>query len=133
MAGSQNNILIVEDDAMIRELYRTTFVDAGYPTQGARDAQETFKLLETFTPDVILLDVMLPSLSGLDILKELRTNPQYKCEKAKIILLTNLAHENLADLEKKIALDTPPDGYIIKADTTPSDVLTIVRSLLSVG
>lgn len=124
MAGSKN-VLIVEDELMIRELYRTTLVNSQYRVEIASDSTEVFLRLEKFKPDYILLDVMLPGVSGLDILKQLRSNPKYGCQKAKIIMLTNLAQRSVTES----ALESGADGYIIKSDILPTDLPTIMSSV----
>ncbi len=124
MAGLKN-VLLVEDDAMIRDLYRTVLVRDGFHTEVAGDSEETFLKLKQFHPDVIFLDIMLPGLSGLDILRQLRTNPEYNCQNVKIILLTNIGQHNL-DNNKLTDL---ADGYIVKADILPSQLSVIIKSL----
>lgn len=124
MAGLRN-VLIVEDDALIRELYRTTLVEFGYRVEVAGDSKETFAKIPKFHPDVILLDIMLPDQSGLDILKDLRTKPEHHSQDTKVVLLTNLAQKNLADT----AIEYGADGYIIKADILPRDLDEIIKSL----
>lgn len=128
MAGFQN-ILIVEDEVMIRELYFLTLTKAGYKTMLAGDAKTTFELLQHFQPDVIFLDIMLPGMSGIDILKKLRTDPQYHCQNTKIVLITNLGQQNLADT----AMAEHADGYVIKADIVPKDFIKIIHSLEQQG
>lgn len=124
MAGSKK-ILLIEDDVMIRELYRTTLVNSQHIVEMAIDSNEVFRKLQSYHPDVILLDVMLPGLSGLDILKELRTNPVHGCQHTKIILLTNLAQRSVTDS----AIESGADGYIIKSDILPTDLPVIISSL----
>ncbi|HSX17524.1 MAG TPA: response regulator [Patescibacteria group bacterium] len=124
MAGFQN-VLIVEDEVMIRELYFITLTKAGYKVEFTGDGPATFDLLLHFRPDIIFLDIMLPGMSGIDILKKLRTDPQYNCQHTKIILITNLGQENLAE----VALAAHADGYVIKADIVPKDLVKIIHSL----
>ena len=124
MAGSKK-ILLVEDDAMIRELYRTTLVNSQHIVEMAENSDVVFRKLQNFNPDVILLDVMLPGLSGLDILKELRTNPVHGCQQTNIILLTNLVERSVTDS----AIESGADGYIIKSDILPTDLPAIISSL----
>jgi two-component system, OmpR family, phosphate regulon response regulator PhoB len=124
MAGFQN-VLIVEDEVMIRELYYVTLIKAGYKTELAGDADETFAKLITFKPDIIFLDIMLPGMSGIDILKRLRTDPQYGCQDTRIVLITNLGQQNLAE----VAIAERADGYVIKADIVPKDLIKIIHTL----
>lgn len=124
MAGSKN-VLIVEDDAMIRDLYKMTLANADYVVEVADSADEMYSILEKFQPGFIFLDVMLPGISGLEILKELRTNPDRGCVDAKIVVLTNLAQRTVADN----AMDNGADGFIIKADILPGDLPRVIKSL----
>ncbi len=124
MAGSQN-VLIVEDDGLIAELYRTTLVRDAYHVEIAHDSNAAFELIKSFKPDVIFLDIMLPGMSGIDILKILRTKPEYGCMDKKILLLTNLAQKDMA----ATAVEYDADGYIIKADVLPTDLNHIIKSL----
>jgi CheY-like chemotaxis protein len=124
MAGFQN-VLIVEDEVMIRELYFITFTKAGYKVGVAGNADETFAQLPQFKPDVIFLDIMLPGMSGIDILKKLRSDPQYGCQNTKIVLITNLGQQNLAE----VAMAEHADGYVIKADIVPKNLVAIAKSL----
>lgn len=124
MAGSRR-VLVVEDDLMVRDLYRSMLVNAHYAVETAENSEELYKKLKFFHPDCILLDVMLPGISGLDILKVLRTNPDYGCQKIKIVLLTNLAQQSITES----AIERGADGYIIKADVLPNDLPAIIESL----
>lgn len=124
MAGSKK-ILIVEDDPLIKDLYRMALDEAGYEVETAESSEETYQKLENFHPDVIFLDVMLPGTSGLEILKELRTNEARGCKDASIVILTNLAQRSVADF----AMENGADGFIIKADMLPKDLPGVVTSL----
>lgn len=124
MAGLKN-VLIVEDDASIRDLYRMTLANNEYMVEVADSADELYAKLEVFHPDCLFLDVMLPGTSGLEALKELRTNPARGCMDAKIIVLTNLAQRSVADN----AMENGADGFIIKADVLPNDLPKIIESL----
>ena len=124
MAGSRN-VLIIEDDVIIRDLYRIALVNAHYNVENVGSAAELYKKLETYTPDVVFLDIMLPNTSGLEILQELRTNPVHNCTAVKIVLLTNLAQRNVIDN----AMQNGADGYIIKADILPRDLTKVIESL----
>jgi len=124
VAGSKN-VLIVEDDVAIADLYRSALVFRQYKVEIARSADELYPKLKTFHPDCILLDVMLPEVSGLEILKELRTNPVHGCQKTKIVVLTNMAQRSVRDS----AIEGGADGFIIKIDILPKDLPQIISSL----
>jgi DNA-binding response OmpR family regulator len=123
MAGSRN-VLIIEDEPMIRDLYRNALTDAHHTVEVADNADEAYDKLNRFHPDYVFLDVMLPGKSGLEILQELRTNPDLGCTEAKIIILTNLAQRSVADN----AIEHGADGYIIKADILPKDLPKVIES-----
>lgn len=99
--------------------------NANYVVDVADSAAELYAKLERFKPDVLFLDVMLPSTSGLEVLKELRTNPARGCINAKIVVLTNLAQRSVADN----AMENGADGFIIKADILPKDLPKVIDSL----
>jgi len=124
MAGLKN-VMIVEDDPMIRDLYKYILIDGGYIVETASGADELYSKLKVFQPECVLLDIMLPGISGIDILKDLRTDPAYKCENAKIVLLTNLADSKVTET----AINNGADGYVIKADIMPKDLLDIIKSV----
>lgn len=124
MAGLKN-VLLVEDDPMIRDLYKMALANAQYTVESSGSAEELYAKLAIFHPDCIFLDVMLPGISGLEILKELRTNPARGCTTTKIIVLTNLAQRSVADN----AMDNGADGFIIKADILPKDLPRVIASL----
>lgn len=123
MAGLPS-VLIVEDEVMIRELYFFTLQRAGYEVRTSGDATETFSTLREYHADIIFLDIMLPGMSGLDILKTLRNDPQYGAKESRIVLITNLGQQNLAET----AMHEHADGYIIKADIVPKDLITVIES-----
>ncbi len=124
MAGLRK-ILLVEDNVNIRDLYRIALVDKQYTVEVAGDAQAMYELLKTYLPDCVLLDIMLPGVSGLEILKELRTNPERGCMDAKIVILTNLAQRSATEN----AISNGADGYIVKADILPKELPDVIASL----
>ena len=99
-------ILIIEDEANIRELVSYNLVNQGYRTVQAEDGLRGLEMMQKEKPDLILLDVMLPGRSGLDICKELRE----KGSKISIIMLT----AKKEDLDKVMGLEFGADDYITK-------------------
>lgn len=124
MAGSKN-ILIVEDDKMIRDMYTSALTKPGFKVVGSGSAKEAYEALKSFRPDYVLLDVMLPETSGLEILGELKKNSKLGCQKSKIVIMTNLAEESV----KQKAIEGGADGFVIKSDILPKDLLGIIDSL----
>ena len=110
---------------MIRDMYRIALVDKQYSVEIAGDAKAAYEKIDVFKPDCILLDIMLPGVSGLEILKELRTNPAHGSQTVKIVILTNLAQRSVTEN----AMANGADGYIIKADILPKDLPSVIQSL----
>ncbi|MDZ7786280.1 MAG: response regulator [Candidatus Saccharibacteria bacterium] len=106
-------------------MYRIALVNDQYKVEVAAEAEATYQKIKAFQPDVILLDIMLPEVSGLEILKELRTNPARGCQDTKIVILTNLAQRSATDN----AIQNGADGFIIKADIVPKDLSKVIKSL----
>lgn len=101
-------IFYVEDDNSIREIVLYTLQSMGFKAQGYQDGQSFFKALETTTPSLIMLDVMLPDLDGIEILKHLKRQP--KTSEIPVIMATARG----AEIEKIQALDLGADDYLAK-------------------
>lgn len=101
-------IFYVEDDSSIREIVLYTLQSMGFKAQGYPDGQSFFKALETTTPSLIMLDVMLPDLDGIEILKRLKRLP--KTSDLPVIMATARG----AEIEKIQALDLGADDYLAK-------------------
>lgn len=106
------NILIVEDEEGIREMLGYTLTKEGFTFQEAENVEKAKQLIEQESPDLILLDWMLPGLSGLDYAKKLRKDPETR--EIPIIMLTAKADEN----EKVKGLQFGADDYITKPFST---------------
>ena len=120
---AQRNILCIEDEAFIGELYERALVKAGYKITLVADGKAGLEAALTDEYDIILLDIMVPQLLGIDILHELRAKkPDLK---AKVIIATNRQHsdETRAEIEKEA------DGYFIKADITPHELVEFVNTV----
>lgn len=116
-------ILLVEDDPLIREMYRLFLTDKGFTVGIAVDGDDALTVAKSFHPDLIFLDIMMPKRSGLDVLKILRTDPSYGCSTCKIVLLTNLGDDTIGK-----RYHDEIDGYAIKAEIELSDLLRIIHS-----
>lgn len=116
-------LLIVEDEQDIRELYSEILREEGYEVIEAWDGQVGLKEALSGKFDLILLDIMLPKVDGLHILKEIKKKPELV--KIPIILLTNLG----ADAVIKEAFTLGAEAYIIKSEYTPDQVITEVNKV----
>jgi DNA-binding response OmpR family regulator len=119
-------ILLVEDDLFIREMYQHIFAKEGVILEVAEDGQEGIDLAEAGQYDIILLDIMLPKKSGIEVLTALR-KPEAKSLKTPIILLSNLGQASVI----KEAFRIGADGYLLKTDLLPRQVYEKVSDFLA--
>lgn len=126
MAGSAAKILVVEDDPLLRDLYFELLKDEGYDVVAAPDGQVGFDEIKKGGYDLVLLDVMLPKMDGLQILREVsQAKPPFSI--GPVVLLTNLGQDNIV----KEAFEHGAAGYLIKSSFTPDQVLHEVRTFLA--
>lgn len=118
-------ILIIEDDQQLQAIYKESFAKLGAEILLATTGAEGLKLAKAHKPDLIILDIMLPSgLNGFDVLEEMKRDPELK--DIPVVVLTNL------DSERKSAMDIGAVDYIVKANTSIEDVVARVQKLLGV-
>ncbi len=118
---SRPTVLIVEDDANLRTLYSDAFTEAGITVLTASFGAEGLKLALEHHPDAILMDIMLPGMSGHQVVSKIREDSWGK--RATIVYLTNMSDaENVTHAVEKDASE-----YIIKANTPPKEVVNRVR------
>ncbi len=123
---SQLPILIVEDDTFLREMYVHVFAKDGFSMIQAEDGEQGIEVAESTNVQLILLDIMLPKKTGIDVLRQLRL-PDSRAINTPIILLTNLGQESIIREAFKIGAN----GYILKADLLPHQVLDKVKQFLA--
>jgi len=117
-------IIIVEDDQAIREMYQLKLEAEGFSVYLAKNGKEGLIAAETYKPDIILLDLMMPEMTGGEMLAKLRASEWGK--KIKVIILTNVSRDEAMDAVKALKIE----GLIVKADTTPSEVVEAIKKLL---
>ena len=122
--GPETHLLIVDDDDRIRTLLRRFLVRNGYLVTTARDAAQARRLLAGLDFDLIVLDVMMPGVSGLDAIRVIRADPTLA--DLPVILLTARAQES--DVET--GFDSGADDYITKP-FSPRELASRVQALLS--
>lgn len=118
-------VLCIEDEHFISELYTRALSKAGYDVTSVIDGEQGLKESLTDKYDIILLDIMVPNLTGIEVLKRLRDPKLTPPLHAKIIITTNLeqSEEGRADIEHQA------DGYIVKADITPKQLVEFLNQL----
>jgi DNA-binding response OmpR family regulator len=117
-------ILLAEDDIQLVDMYNRKFELEGFEVKTAEDGQKALETLKDFVPDVILLDIMMPQVTGLEVLEEIKKDDRLK--DALVIMLTNLADEKTA--EKIYELGAT--DYLVKAEMTPLEVCNKVKELI---
>lgn len=124
MAGSKT-ILFVEDDKTIAQMYTRSLEIKGYKVDFAYNGAEGIAKATHQHYDLILLDIMMPEKTGIEVLDELRGPDGTGLPDTKIVILTNLAQ----DKTSQEALRSQADGYIIKADIVPSQLAKLIDEL----
>lgn len=119
-------ILVAEDDFYLRELYSELLKGEGFEVGQASDGPEAFIKLKSGGWDLVLLDIMLPKLSGLDLLKKLQADPPLK-KNGIIVFLTNLGKDETIKEGFKLGAS----GYLIKNQLTPEQVIAEVKNYLA--
>lgn len=117
-------ILLVEDDNSLREIYGAQLEAEGYTIFAAQDGEEALAIAVREKPDLIITDVMMPKISGFDMLDILRSTPETK--DVKVIVLTALSQ----DEDKKRGEQLGADGYIVKSQVMLEDVVAKVKEIL---
>ncbi len=117
-------ILVAEDDKFLANAYRVKLNKAGYEIKIVSDGQEAIDSLETFTPDVILLDLIMPIKDGFVVLEELKKNDKWK--NIPVIVASNLGQKE--DIDKSMALGAI--DYIVKSQMPINDVLVKINNVL---
>ncbi len=119
------SILVVEDDRFIGEMYVRSLKREGYDVDWVVDGPAGLVTVVNKKYDLMLLDIMLPEMRGIDILNALRGNGEDKIPTTKVIVLTNFDQ----DTESRMAMQHNVDAYLIKADITPHKLLDIIKQL----
>lgn len=116
-------LLIAEDDFFIRDIYSKVFSLAGYDVQVAEDGAIALEKIKIQTFDMILLDIMMPKMTGLEVLRNVRAlEPPVK--ETPIFIITNLGQQTIIEDAFKMGMD----GYIIKSQVTPQQIVDEINT-----
>ena len=118
-------ILVAEDDQFLGSAYRVKLTKAGFEVQIARDGQEALTALQTFTPDLILLDLIMPVKDGFTTLQEIKANPAWQA--IPVIVASNLGQKE--DVEKSKQLGAV--DFVIKSDLSLEGIIEKINTTLS--
>ena len=123
--ATNKKILCIEDEYFISELYTRALKKAGYDVTVEVDGQKGLDLAISDAFDIILLDLMIPTLTGTEVLHTLRDPARPKPLHAKIIVTTNLEQRE----EIRAAIEKQADGYLVKAEITPRELVEFLSHL----
>jgi DNA-binding response OmpR family regulator len=118
-------ILCIEDEYFISELYARALHKAGYEVTVEMDGQKGLELAQTDQFDIILLDLMVPSMTGTEILGTLRDPAKTPHLRSKIIITTNLEQRD----EARETIESQADGYLVKANITPRELVEFLSHI----
>ena len=120
-----SKILVVEDDLFLRELYTDVLTAEGYKVESAADGEEALAKIKQGGYDLVLLDIIMPKMDGLEVMRQIQNAPPQTPNKC-VVFLTNLDK----DEEIKTALKLG-NGYIIKSQITPGTLVEKVKGYLA--
>jgi DNA-binding response OmpR family regulator len=118
-------ILCIEDERFIAELYARALTKAGYVVTVITDGAQGLAEAQTNKYDLILLDLMIPNVTGIEILRTLRDPARVPPLKSKIVVATNL--EQRADVRSDI--ENQADGFLVKAEMTPHELVDFINNV----
>lgn len=124
MTDSFKSILLVDDDLTLREMYAERFKAEGFSVETAKDGEEALQKATELKPNIVLLDIMMPKINGLDVLKKLKEQEETK--NIPVIVLTAL----IQDREKLESVTRGADDYVVKSETMPGEVITKIHAIL---
>ena len=125
--GSKKKILLVEDDEVLASVYRARLEMEDFEVMEVHDGEQALTAALRYRPDLMILDAMMPKISGFDVLDILRNTPETM--NLQIIMLTALSQESDRERAEKLGVDE----YLVKSQVMISDVIEKVREHLGIG
>jgi PAS/PAC sensor hybrid histidine kinase len=124
---ARKKILLVEDDEVLASVYRTRLEMEDFEVMEVHDGEQALTAALRYRPDLMILDAMMPKISGFDVLDILRNTPETM--NLQIIMLTALSQESDRERAEKLGVDE----YLVKSQVMISDVIEKVREHLGIG
>ncbi len=118
-------VAIIEDDVAISQMYRIKFESENFEVETAENGKLGLEMVEKFKPDIILLDLMMPEMSGDQMLQALRATDWGKT--IRVIILTNMGEQEAPPVLKELGVKR----FIVKAEMTPRQVAEMVKTELA--
>jgi len=126
MAGKTKKILVIEDDLAMREIVSHKLLSSGFEVKEAEDGKKGLELIDSFKPNLILLDLLMPEVDGFGVLEALRNNKDPELAKTPVIVLSNLWSNQ--DILKVKAFNV--ETFLVKAYFTPGEILGKINEIL---
>lgn len=117
-------IVVIEDEIAIQQLYVYKLENEGFEVKAAADGQAGLAVIKEFQPDIILLDLRMPVMSGDVMLEKLRSEDWGSS--VRVIILTNISKDEAPRNLRFLSVDR----YIVKAHHTPSQIVAVVKEIL---
>ena len=127
MASEGTTILLAEDDIILAELYTERLKQEGFNVVHASNGEDALKFINESRPSLIILDIMMPRMNGLDVLKHLKDDPETK--NIPVIIVTALVQE----IEKISKMMNQADAYIVKSEVLPGEIIEQVKKRLEMA
>lgn len=124
---ARKKILLVEDDEVLASVYRARLEMEDFEVMEVHDGEQALTAALKYRPDLMILDAMMPKISGFDVLDILRNTPETM--NLQIIMLTALSQESDRERAEKLSVDE----YLVKSQVMISDVIEKVREHLGIG
>ena len=124
MATEGTTILLAEDDLILAELYTDRLKQEGFAVIHASNGVDALSFVGEYHPNLIILDIMMPRMNGLDVLKALKEDPE--TNHIPVIIVTALVQE----IEKINKMMNPADAYIVKSEVLPAEIIQEVKKRL---
>lgn len=118
--------MLVEDDQILARLYQTKFQKEGFDIQLSFDGQDGFDKMKSFSPDLVILDLIMPKVDGFTFLDKVRGDGELSKRGTPVLVLSNLGQES--DIKK--AMDMGAKDFFIKADVSLSQMVEKVRKYM---
>lgn len=118
-------ILVAEDDKFLSSAYRFKLAKAGFEVQIAGDGAELLSILETYTPDLILLDLVMPVMDGFTTLENIKANQKYK--DIPIIVASNLGQKEDIDRTRELGAT----DFVVKSDMSLDSLVEKINKIIS--
>jgi CheY-like chemotaxis protein len=123
-AHNGKTILVAEDDPFISRMYQTKLQSAGFVIAMAANGRDAYEQIKSIQPDLILLDINMPELTGWEVIKALQADGQDEMVK-RVVVLTNSADPNSRKQAANLGVE-----FMVKAELTPHDVLEQINKRL---